>query len=243
MPTGIRRRRYTRRLPARPLQRRESQLAKYRAQQRHNRSSMSPLLMSFPGFQFMPERVLTKLRYCTEGIIQASAIKQIEDIVIRANSVFDPEYAVGGGQPLGFDQITPLYGAYRVHACKVKFTVCNNSSAAMNFCLLPTKESTSFLNYLDACEQPHAKAKSISAKGGADLAVLANKQLSKKILGLKELDDDEEADVTTNPDNQWFFHLITSTQQWPSSTYLDYSYKIEVIYNVEFFERKAVARS
>lgn len=242
MPRG--RRRYTvRRLPSLPVRPSRNQLAKRTAQSRYPRSSMSPLLLSFPGFQFMPERVLTKLRYCTEGIIQASAIKQIEDIVIRANSVFDPEAAVGGGQPLGFDQITPLYGAYRVHACKVRFTVCNNSTAAMNFCVLPTKESTSFLNYLDACEQPHAKAKSISAKGGTDLAYIQNKQMSKKILGLKELDDDEEADVTTNPDNQWFFHLISSSQQWPSSTYLDFSYKIEVIYNVEFFERKAVARS
>lgn len=216
---------------------------KRHAQKRYPRSAMSPLLLSFPGFQFMPERVLTKLRYCTEGIVQAASIKQIEDIVIRGNSVFDPEAAVGGGQPLGLDQITPLYGAYRVHASKVKFTVCNNSTAAMNFCVLPTKESTSFLNYLDACEQPHAKAKSISAKGGHDMGTLTNKQMCKKILGLKELDDDEEAIVTANPDNQWFFHLVSSTQQWPSSTYLDFSYKIEVIYNVEFFERVAVARS
>lgn len=239
MPRGRPRRRPVQRVP--PL--RIGQLAKRKAQSRYPRSSMSPLLLSFPGFQFMPERVLTKLRYCTEGHISASAIKTMNDIVIRGNSVFDPEYATGGGQPLGFDQITPLYGAYRVHATKVKFTICNNSSAAMNCCLLASKESASFLNYLDACEQPSSRAKSVSAKGGHDLATLTNKQMSKKILGLKDLDDDEEAIVTANPDNEWFFHLISSTQQWGSSIYLDFTYKIEVIYNVEFFERKAVTRS
>jgi len=35
--------------------------------------------------------------------------------VFRGNGMFDPNYAVGGHQPLGFDQYTALYQSFFVH--------------------------------------------------------------------------------------------------------------------------------
>lgn len=43
----------------------------------------------------------------------------LQNFQFRLNSLYDPQYAVGGGQPRGFDQWAGLYANYRVHGCKV----------------------------------------------------------------------------------------------------------------------------
>ena len=48
----------------------------------------------------------------------------------RANSLFDPEYAVGGGQPRGFDQLVSLgYQLFYTRKCKCTVEFFNYNSA------------------------------------------------------------------------------------------------------------------
>lgn len=55
-----------------------------------------------------------------EGIVDPSTPGFSSAIVFRINSLYDPEYAVGGHQPLGFDQWSVFYNKYLVLGAKVR---------------------------------------------------------------------------------------------------------------------------
>lgn len=211
---------------------------------RRARNPLRPTLMSFPGYQFVPERMLTKLRYCFETDITSGQALLNSDTVFRANSIYDPEYAAGGGQPLGHDQLQNLYTSYKVHACRIRATFTSNGGVPTRICVLPTVSPTSFTAMLDACEQPYAKTKAIATyNGGLSSVKVGQKNMTKKILGLKDLDDDEEALFGADPVNPWYYHVHVSTDPYTSTNYIVGALYVELVYYVECFQRKVLARS
>lgn len=67
------------------------------------------------------------LRYCQEfSVVGGAAV--ITNYIFRLNSIFDPDYAVGGHQPLGHDQWAAIYETYRVNRAKI--TILPVSDAA-----------------------------------------------------------------------------------------------------------------
>lgn len=219
---------------------RDYMLAARRSEQKNPKRA---LVLSYPGYNFLPPKALTKLRYCTEFAVASGDSLNIKDFVIRANSINDPEYAVGGGQPLAHDQLATLYNEYRVHACKVKFTFTNASGVPTRICVVPNTVGTSFTSFLDACEQPLAKTKALAVySGGKSSDSVSAKAMTKVMLG-HELDDEEEAQFGSNPVNEWFFHCIVSTDPYTASNYIVGVGYIEVIYSVEIYDRISLARS
>lgn len=70
-----------------------------------------------------PQTLVRKLRYCTRKTIDGGAAGAATNLFIRANGCFDPEVAVGGHQPMGFDQYMALYDHFKVlkSTCTVTF--------------------------------------------------------------------------------------------------------------------------
>lgn len=60
-----------------------------------------------------PRGKISKLKYSASTNLVTDAVGPRE-YVLRANSVFDPVYGVGGHQPLGFDQWKLMYTRYTV---------------------------------------------------------------------------------------------------------------------------------
>lgn len=84
--------------------------------------------------KLIPDRYFTKLHYETELYTSdlSSAVSNFSAI-FRANSLYDPEYELGGGQPSGFDFFKQIYKYYKVHKSKISakaFT--SNSDQTMN---------------------------------------------------------------------------------------------------------------
>lgn len=203
-----------------------------------------PVRLAFPGYSFIPQRVLTQLRFCDEGLISQTSNKYFEDLVYRGNSIYDPYQPVGGGQPMGRDQLATLYNSYRVHACKIKLTVTSNTGTPMRFGIIPNTSSTVFTTVLDAAEQPGAKVKALSTyTGGLSSNLIKHYVMTKSILGIKELEDDEESVMSSNPSNEWFYHLIFSTEPYTGTNYIDCAWYLELVYSVEAFDRVALSRS
>jgi len=46
----------------------------------------------------------------------------------RVNALFDPRFAIGGGQPMGFDQLMAIYMKYTVVGAKVTFAVTGGTN-------------------------------------------------------------------------------------------------------------------
>lgn len=70
----------------------------------------------------LPQKVIVKHRY-VDTIPLTSLSGALTLMAYRANGMYDPQYAVGGHQPMYFDQYSALYNHYTVIGSKIKYTV------------------------------------------------------------------------------------------------------------------------
>lgn len=82
--------------------------------------------LKFSKHSGVPQSMNVKLKYADRALI-ATSISGSSVSVIRLNSLFDPDFGVGGHQPMGFDQYAAFYNRYRVNAVKIKMTLFNDS--------------------------------------------------------------------------------------------------------------------
>lgn len=82
-----------------------------------------------PGRGFMPAILFTTLRYSETVSLSNQNISGLvgEEMAYRLNSLYDPNFTLGftlpGHQPLGFDQLTPMYRKYTVYRVDVQVKV------------------------------------------------------------------------------------------------------------------------
>ncbi len=81
---------------------------------RFNSSTVS----SFTRLATGPLTLVRKLRYATSVTFDPSA-GATQNIFILANGLFDPEVALGGHQPLGFDQYMSFYDHFKVESSHI----------------------------------------------------------------------------------------------------------------------------
>lgn len=204
------------------------------------------VVLSYPGFNFLPQRMMTKIRYCDELAIASASSLNLRDWVIRANSIFDPDYSNygGNGQPLAHDQLATLYNEYRVHKCKLTATFSNESGVSTRLCIIPNNSATQFTAMLDACEQPYAKTTVCAPyTGGPSASKVSQGKKSTLIMGVKELDKDEVAAMGASPINEWYYHVVVSTDPYSGSNYINGVLYIEVVYYIELGDRISLGRS
>lgn len=68
-----------------------------------------------------PTRIRTRLRYAGLYTSTTSSGSSSSPVVFRMNSIYDPEVAIGGGQPYGMDQIVNMgYNKYIVRGYKLE---------------------------------------------------------------------------------------------------------------------------
>lgn len=72
----------------------------------------------YPSNVFLHQRQLMKLTWSDNYALDASATGYTAN-VFRLNSLYDPQYSVGGGTPTGLAQATTLWARYKVMAAKV----------------------------------------------------------------------------------------------------------------------------
>lgn len=79
-------------------------------------------------------RVKQPYWYTTKSSTQGatSSVVSIWTKIFRINSTYDPEYAVGGTQPMGRDQLAALYAGYIVNACDMTFKLFEFTGTAGN---------------------------------------------------------------------------------------------------------------
>lgn len=81
----------------------------------------------------MPEHLYTQHRYVKTVVFTTDNFTGLvpNEVAIRLNSLYDPEFVIGGHQPLGFDQITPIYNKYKVYKVKAQVRVLSWSAPGM----------------------------------------------------------------------------------------------------------------
>lgn len=166
--------------------------------------------------ELLPSRFFSKLRYVDTFTLDPIAIG-IADVVYRINDLYDPYYAIGGHQPLGFDQMMALYKRFHVVGAKVtaKFASADETSARSTIItgLMISSDPTLLTNVSTVIEQPGTVWS--YAQLGSDIKRLVNKYSVKKQQGITNLMDNHELSgsdsASPSPSFTDYLHVFAAT--------------------------------
>lgn len=216
-----------------PKRRARKRVAKRRGRKK---SKVSNVLVCY-GPKVIPDRYRCKMTYKLTKTLTAA----VSDTIMRGNSVFDPEYVVGGGQPNGFDELAGLYERYCVNGASIKVVMVNHAASAARLTVVCDPDAALITNGIEAGSKPYAKSTIIAPNGsGRSLQFLKMYMSTKAARGLRRgsqiVDDELEATTTTNPAKQWFFHVVSGHMDGITTS--SHSLDIEITYYVDFFKRR-----
>lgn len=147
----------------------------------------------------------TKLVYAEKFSLTGGTLGTCGQYQFRTNSIFDPNLSGVGHQPLGYDQITPLFEKYVVTKMDYKINIVNGAaSQAMMWCV-NASDSTSTSGAIDQIiENGNARCGIISGyTGGSPTVKVTGTVLNWKLSGASYdeyvMDDVNGASVGANP--------------------------------------------
>jgi len=88
-----------------------------------------------PGtnLRIFPRKLRQTLTYCEQFPVTLNAVAFLTTWhTFRANGLFDPRFAIGGHQPMGFDQLMAIYSKYTVVGAKMTLRVCGATQTYNN---------------------------------------------------------------------------------------------------------------
>lgn len=130
--------------------------------------------------------------------------------VFSLNSLYDPDVTGAGHQPIGFDQLMPLYDHYTVIGARVRVTASNTDPTNSQTLILSLRDNATVSNDLPQiiengmCRYGHL-APSV---GGMSSKTLSLNCSMKKFFGKNILSDDiYRGDISSNPTEQVYLHI------------------------------------
>lgn len=202
-----------------------------------------------------PDKLVTKLRYVDVVNLTAAGIT-VGSNVFRMNSLFDPDLSGVGHQPMYYDQFcgavgSAPYSRYRVLSSKItcRFTMlfAPANAALVNYGpvmvgLAATNASGLYGTTTSAlCEASNAQWSWLGDKSaGNNVKILTATYVPSRDLGMNDGDDTLGALYNANPTE--VFHCTPWKIDY-NGTAASVAVSVEIIYNVEFFDRNEVAQS
>ncbi len=172
------------------------------------RVSLLPNPVDFGRFVF-PMRIKNRLRYSSTTELTMSASGGAT-MVHRANGMFDPEVAIGGHQPMGFDQLTQIYNHYHVVASKytVRLLATSGIGGAVFATILVDDDQNLDATSESVRERPGAKSW-LYTSANTDLATHSITWNAQKTFGGNVIDNDElKGTALTDPPEQSLFWIF-----------------------------------
>lgn len=195
------------------------------------------------GPSAIPDRMAVKLKY---NVAFQQAGTGILVTSFRANDCFDTEVAIGGHQPMGFDQYGGLYDSYYVSGCAIRVQAMNqHTSNITHVCLQATNDLLTYSSINQVKEQSYTKSRLLTAQtaGTGNKATLSMFMKTSTIAGKKtNTDDAYSALVSAGPFAPWYFRIIGSDILTPASP-MDVFYNCTLTFYVSFFDRRNLTGS
>jgi len=190
------------------------------------------------------DRQRVKLKYTMVTALTSIVTTGAFDYVFRGNSVFDPDFSGTGGQPANYDDYSALYNQYRVWGSSIKVHLMTTISGnePILWAIGPRHSSTSVTlpTQMDFAAQPYVQSRLHNIyRTGAPDTVFQSSMSTMKFQGLSASEfegrDDLTSLVSTNPAEQWYWHV--SATNIDVSITSDVAIHVELVYDVEFFDR------
>jgi len=190
----------------------------------------------------LSDSIFVCLDYCES--FNLTSITNVSDQEFIGNSCYQPYPS--GHQPLGYDQFSAFYQAYRVYASGIDVYLQSQSAAVEQFAIIPSGDSTIYGtgNVTNAVESNRSKLSIMTAQGAAAAGIkLKHYATTREILGLVKTEIEDSAlaaVVTTNPVRLWYWHVVIFT---PALTTVNCALTVKLRYYVQFYRRQALANS
>lgn len=181
----------------------------------------------------VPDRIRTKLKYVTQASWSGSITPANRSF--RLNSVFDPDYAVGGSQPSWFDSYAALYEEYLVLKAHVKVVLINaNTATAKAAVAISDDNDISSMSTDDLAAQKRAVLTILGGNTGMNKWTYRRTVDMADIHGQPNLDSDPDqyALVSANPVDDCLVSI--SVSDLAGSTNVAVFAYIEIDYDVVF---------
>lgn len=195
--------------------------------------------------QICPDVMRVQLPYVLSTSWAGGGSIQIQDRVYRANSIFDPDFAVGGGQPLGHDQWSAFYTQYRVYAIKVEVEAMSDAAIVGGIGIVTLNTSSGIVDRDQIREQQKSKELLL----GTDTATagkLSHYMTTAQQFGMPndvvQYDDNLRSSFGSDPSKEYYVHVY-GFGIGTGSTNFDVSGRIKLTYYVDLFNKSTLSRS
>lgn len=163
-----------------------------------------------------PNSMPVKLTYTTDQsfnvVNQGNAL--IPSIAYRANGPFDPEVAIGGGQPRYYDQWAALYNKVTVTHARFKIQYATQTAGSLPtwICVATATDSDTsrFTTVKSFMEAPYNNVK-LSGTTGQNTSIL-DWYPNQYFIGKTIYDEDMASTTALLPIREVFFHVQLKTQ-------------------------------
>jgi len=191
----------------------------------------------------MPHRLRIALPYDT-GVFSMENPATYTEKVMAGNGLYDPEIALGGHQPMLFDQLMTFYGIYYVSACSCTMTYIPASSGAyvdagtMYMIGGPTSADvyTSVPSPTYIREVPNIRWKSFNGLSATGIASMRHRYSARNEMAFPGRTENTAAGSdTTNPSDLFYVHCIW--EPGDAAAQLLGKGRIHMVYYCEFSER------
>lgn len=239
MPSSYKKRRYGYSTRNRGYQRRGLFRRRYRRRYTSVNKRSQRITKSKVRGTLIADRTYVKLKYyATVNFTTGSGII-IKDYLFRGNSLFDPDYQLGGTQPLGYDQWSAFYNRYMVFGSKIRVQFINLSSLdPLYTSVVPIGDAAALTPYNDAIsELPYVRTSILSNGSGSKTVGFLNSYMrTKKIFGISGSIDPEEYGATTGtgPNQEWYWAIRAYSIPGNPLTATAF---VTLTYYVRFFDR------
>lgn len=170
---------------------------------------------AYTGFQAVPTLFPEQKRGVMTYGVQVSLVTTAtapSAYVFRANSVFDPDFtAVTGTKAACFDQISAIYGRYRVTNVRAEITWDNVGQVNGNCFVVASTSSNIGVSWNTILAQRHVWFRPVAIASGFCYVKHCVSTPIHKLWGVPKkqvlMDDQFSALATTNPVNQAYIHV------------------------------------
>lgn len=160
-----------------------------------------------------PDRMFTKLVYSDSIVLDPSAGTPTPSFALRMNSIYDPQFSIGGGQPTYYDQLALIYKQYRVVGSKLtaNFSYTNTTTADIGPAIVGITSSDAGLPTTDAGTLISAPNTSFATLVVGDIPKNVVSTYSQKQV-FPGLESTTSANFGADPSSQWYANIFASPQ-------------------------------
>jgi len=196
------------------------------------------------GKQPFPKQLKNTLRYCDSWAASVNAAG-LGTLAFSCNGLYDPNLALGGHQPLYFDQLMGIYDHYHVTNSRITVQLqwCSVTGLTYQYGAYVDDDASGVSTFNSLQERPEAK----SAMGVWSLYGYAPKPLklswsAAAAFGKDSLGDPElQGTASSNPAETQTFFILTDFGTPGASA--GYTVNVQIEYDVVWTERATIAQS